>query len=475
MAAPPQTESETAQSPCLASMAQSSKTLVAIVTAGILLRIVVFAFQGPFNNDKHFEVVRYVHEHGTVPAADELNQAYQPPLYYVLAAPLLHMGGRKTVQAFSLALSIGTLLVLFVLLGDLPLTSPTSRAVSLSLPAFLPQFVMYGNYISNDCLTFFLGSLLFLQLWRCFRCPSSPRLFLLAVCLGVGLLTKATFLAFVPVLALFAHLLSRKAGAPPRRAVLVLALFLTLSSAVGCYKYVHNLRHMGRALVTNVNEEELWVRSQRPTNTGVESFVDVNILRLVRYPTVSGHTVHSYPLLFYGSFWYQFIPESNFRGNMTGLRAIGSAIYLAAFPVSLLMLTGFVRIACTLWHPAGPSGQDGREIPARAFKLAAVLLTLANVALLMAAGLKYDVWTIFQSRSFFASMAGLAIMLDAGYGLVAGSRCPRLHAFIAASLVLLLALAAAYFVSEIVLVVRHPPAPSMDYFLTYPVDMRVNL
>ena len=456
-------------------MAESSKHLVVVLTAGILLRVVVFAFQGPFNNDKHFEVVQHIHERGALPASGDLNQSYHPPLYYVLAAPLLHVGGRKTVQAFSLVLSVGTLLVLFVLVRDLPFVSPAARLVSFSLPAFLPQFVMYGNYISNDCLTLLLGSLLFLQLWRCFLCPTSTRLLLLALCLGLGLLTKATFLAFVPVLAPFVYLLVRKEGAQPRRAVLMSAAFLALSSAVGCYKYVHNLRHVGAAFATNVNEEELWVRSQRPTNIGVRSFVDVDLLKLVRHPTVSGHTVHSYPLLFYGSFWYQFIPESNFRGNMTRCRALGSAIYLAALPVSLLMLAGAVRILTSVRHPSGAMTADDGELPASTFRLAAVLLTVANVALLLAAGLRYDIWTIFQSRSFFASMAGLTVMLDAGYGLVASGRFPRLHAWIVASLLLLLVLTASYFVSEIVLVIRHPPSPAMDYFLTYPVDMRLTV
>ena len=49
----------------------------------------------------------------------------------------------------------------------------------------------------------------------------------------------------------------------------------------------------------------------------------------------------------------------------------------------------------------------------------------------------------------------------------------ELHAGLVASLVVLVALFLTYFVSEIALTVRHPPDPSMDYFLTYPVDMRV--
>ena len=454
-------------------MAEPSKPLVAILAAGILLRVVVFAFQGPFNNDKHFQVVQHLHDHGTLPASGEMNQAYQPPLYYLLAAPLLRLGSRKVVQALSLAISIATLLVLFLLLNGLPFVSAGSRMVCLSLTAFLPQFIMYGNYISNDCLTFLLGALLFLQLWRCFRRPSPLQLLVLAACLGSGLLTKATFLAFVPVLAVLAYVLAIRGGARPCRAVMLVTVFLAVSCTIGSYRYIHNLRHGGRLFVTNVDDDALWVRSQRPTNIGLRSFVDINVLKLVRRPTISGHTVHSYPLLFYGSFWYQFIPESSFRGNLTRLKYLGSAIYLVALPVSLLMLAGLLRTAHSLRHGVKLLKLSDREFAATVYRQAAMLLTLANVALLVLAGLKYDIWTIFQSRLFFASLAGVAIMLDAGYALIGHRRHPRLHAGLVASLVVLVALFLTYFVSEIALTVRHPPDPSMDYFLTYPVDMRV--
>jgi 4-amino-4-deoxy-L-arabinose transferase-like glycosyltransferase len=83
-----------------------------MLPVGILLRIVVFLFVAPINNDDHGEVVRLLVERGRFPALWDTLQAQHPPLYYLMAAPFLRAtGSYKGVQLLSLAFSIATLLV----------------------------------------------------------------------------------------------------------------------------------------------------------------------------------------------------------------------------------------------------------------------------------------------------------------------------------------------------------------------------
>ena len=82
-----------------------------LLALGIALRIVVFWFLDPLNNDAgHLDVIKYIVEHRALPAATASFESYQPPLYYLLAAPFYAASGNvKWVQVLSLAFSILTL------------------------------------------------------------------------------------------------------------------------------------------------------------------------------------------------------------------------------------------------------------------------------------------------------------------------------------------------------------------------------
>ena len=91
-----------------------------VLAAGILVRIVVFIHMGYLNNDNHLEVIEYVGHHWTPPHAGQFSQAFQPPLYYFIAAVLLRLGNIPAVHGLSLILSIATLLLIAHLLRQLP-------------------------------------------------------------------------------------------------------------------------------------------------------------------------------------------------------------------------------------------------------------------------------------------------------------------------------------------------------------------
>ena len=87
-----------------------------LLSLGIFVRLCTFLFLNPSNNDDHFNVIRLLVANGRLPLMTDTGQAYHPPLYYVMAAPLLAIfGTEKAVQSLSLILSIGTLVILYIL------------------------------------------------------------------------------------------------------------------------------------------------------------------------------------------------------------------------------------------------------------------------------------------------------------------------------------------------------------------------
>ena len=188
--------------------------MLGILAVGILARIVVFYYLGPFNNDNHFEIIRYIVRKGALPRVDQFNQAYHPPLYYLLASFFLRWGGSQNGSVFFAHPLQRTLLLAYRLICWMPWISRPIKPWCLALIAFHPQFLLYSLFISNDNVAIFIGMLIFDQCRRvlCVRSPAW-------LCLAGGVAwpwpaTRATFLIFILPLAVFVFLLhaDRPAG-----------------------------------------------------------------------------------------------------------------------------------------------------------------------------------------------------------------------------------------------------------------------
>ena len=460
---------------------------------GIALRILVFCFLAPLNNDRgHALVVQYIVEHHTLPAATHSGESYQPPLYYLLAAPIwAATRSLKWVQALNLVFSILTLLVFYRLFyARKLLPSETAAQCAFGLACFLPQFVLFGLYISNDTLAVFLGALLALQTARFTARPSARSAALLALLTSLGLLTKATFLSFLPVLfALVSFVLLRR-GRPAAKACAAGLALCLLAAGLGSWRFVQSYREVGDPFVSNLGSQYQWVVAQQRSYRGIESFADVNLLKLVRAPSVSRRTDGAYPLLLYGTFWYPHIPESNFRvSRHAPFYYVGSAIYLLAVIPSVFFLAGLFELAKRLWrvaardlsHPANRVSADPLDggLLAKAFTpsqsavfpspmqpnpparnadlpiddqhllvaAVAAAFLLGNLVLILAVAVKWHVWSVMQGRLLFPSFAGM--LLPFGEGVAALAKNRRATALLAASILALAICFCLYYTTEI--------------------------
>lgn len=447
-----------------------TRAFQAVLAGGIVLRLSVFAYMGYFNNDNHLAVIEYVSRVWLPPSAAQFDQAYHPPLYYFLAAPLYLLGSLPAVQGLSLLLSILTLCLIAALIHRLPGLDEKLMPWCLALPSFHPQFIMFSLFISNDTLAIFVGALVFYQSWRVQAAPSPGNCALLGIFLGLGLLTKAVFLVFVLPLILFVWAVLSRSELPFPKVLARISAFAFIVTAVGCYKYVENFVLFGNPLLSNL-DFATWAAEQKPTWTSFRSVIDFDILKLVQNPITSAATVHSYPLMLYGSFWYAFVPESTFRGNLIApFNRLGSIIYLLALCPTILGLIGAGRIVRSL---AGLRFERSSEnqLPAnRTIYDGALLLTLLlNLFLIVSVGWRYDVWSVFQARLLFPSYFAIVIAFSAGLAWSAQSR-PR-FAVVRAFLLALFVVFFAYFLAEFYLATRYPVNPLALDHMPYKIDM----
>jgi len=450
----------------------ASNIFFLLLGLGVLIRIIVFAHIGYLNNDNHLEVVEHVARTWLPARADQFNQGYHPPLYYFLAAFFYLIGGAPAVRIFSLLLSVATLALIALVLRQLPWISASLGNWAVALAALHPQFVLFGLFISNDTLAIFLGALLCYQCRRLQLAPSIANHSLLGIYLGLGLLTKAAFLAFVLPLCLFVWLNGRERAVAHAQIVQRLLIFAIAATVLGVYKYAEQFVLFGNPFVSNLDLAD-WVKDQRPTWIGISSLLDINLVKLMIHPVVGSHTVHSYPLMTYASFWYAFIPESTFMSNLiVPLNRIGSAIYLLALVPTALIISGIAVSARALFllfvrgQTIDETQSRQRAILEGAFVIALVL----NLFLILAIGWRYDAWSVFQGRLLFSAYFAILLSLIRGLELVPPLRSWQLLFRLALGVLLTLFLF--YFVIEVVLARTYPPTLFTTPHIGNNIDMR---
>ncbi|MGD8626944.1 MAG: glycosyltransferase family 39 protein, partial [Anaerolineae bacterium] len=197
----------------------------------------------------HFTYVRYLAQHGRLPDTTEEHEAFQPPLYYALGAALtfwiddeadapfavvgnayydvadprapknllLHTAAEAwpyrgwarawhLVRFLSIALGAVTIWAVFHLGRTLFPGQPAIPLLMAALTAFTPQFLFLSAVANNDNAATAFAALTLWQVAALLHDPpgTSPwrRGILLGLFLGLGLLSKASLVALVPVVGL---------------------------------------------------------------------------------------------------------------------------------------------------------------------------------------------------------------------------------------------------------------------------------
>ncbi len=189
------------------------------------------AWQVP-DEPAHYNYVRYIVENGALPVLQfgDYDQSYneqftnpantpslpidplryefhQPPLYYLLAAPIYALAGGDllVVRLVSVAFGGALIVVTFLIVRQVMPDRPELALGTAAFVAFVPQHLAMMAGVNNDSLAELLLALILLQTFRVLECRESKELrelkelVALGVLLGLGLLTKTTDYLAVPV------------------------------------------------------------------------------------------------------------------------------------------------------------------------------------------------------------------------------------------------------------------------------------
>ena len=182
----------------------------------------------------------------------------QPPLYYALEAVPYWLSPWHEILArlafmrlLSALMAAGTVLAIFLFLRELLPSTPWTWTVGALVVAFQPSFDFIAAGVQGDNLLFLTSAATFLALLRCFRRGLTVRRGAwLGLAVAAGVLSKLTFLALLPGVALALALLAWRALPDGRRSALS-AMAVTIAVAavpVGLYALLNVvLWHRGGA------------------------------------------------------------------------------------------------------------------------------------------------------------------------------------------------------------------------------------
>jgi hypothetical protein len=318
---------------------------------------------------------------------------HQPPLYYLLAAPL-HSLGIVGERALGVLIGAAGIWVIFLCARLLFPDDPPLAVVAMGFAALLPMRQAITAAVGNDGATELVFSLTALSLVAALRGGFTPlRAFSLGVCLVLALLTKTTGMLLVPVAAFALWRLradGESASSIARGAGIVAAVVLAGAS----WWYLRNVRVTGEFLPMRAFRQEFAGTSRARDWIGRPLAVD----------PLSGELVPSAPMTRAGyvglvaawtarSFFAAYTPPRK--------AAIGAPVFLPQqfyWPYAAFLavaLAGLLRVRPKEWTPAQRSGA----------------WTLGLIAVLVVGAFGAFAWEYFQATGRYLYPALLPISI----------------------------------------------------------------
>lgn len=201
--------------------------LATYLVIGVLFAVNTPAWQAP-DEPAHYNYVHFVAVHGALPVLqpgdyDQAQQMqaidarfgpgssiaafryefHQPPLYYVLAAPIFRLTAGALLPLRLFSVFLGALLLLVIYRAAALIVRPALALGVMAFVAFLPMHVAMLSAVNNDSLAELLMAVM---LWQCLHLLLHPPRqslrpwFGLGAIAGLGLITKSTVYGLLPML-----------------------------------------------------------------------------------------------------------------------------------------------------------------------------------------------------------------------------------------------------------------------------------
>lgn len=210
-------------------------------------------FDKDYNEGRHINYIMHLYTYGSLP--DKIvGQFYHPPLHHFIMALELKIMDYfsdsasfkfESLQIITLIYSIIILITLYKILEELKIEDKY-KIIPMLLFSCYPIYVFFAGSINNDELVtmFALLCLLFLIKWS--KNPSMKNTIIIALCIGLGLMTKSSmYVMIVPsVYVYFKKLIEftneeKKVG----KLLLELLLFTIIAGTLGFWFQIRSFMH----------------------------------------------------------------------------------------------------------------------------------------------------------------------------------------------------------------------------------------
>lgn len=199
----------------------TQKAVLLLFAAAFLIRLVYVLYTGIYERQHDVETfgggighagyIEYFYNNARLPDFDvrDVWQFYHPPLHHILAAVHLRLmtflgvsyeAATESLQMLTLYYSMVALLVSYRILRELQISEKALIAVFAVL-CFHPTFVIFSGSINNDILSvsFSLAALLYAIRW--YKQCTFRNILKIALCIGLGMMTKLSSWMVAPAVA----------------------------------------------------------------------------------------------------------------------------------------------------------------------------------------------------------------------------------------------------------------------------------
>lgn len=213
---------------------------------------------------QHYQYIEYVWENRSIPIATEGWQMFQPPLFYVLSAPLFGLLKSLVGPANTAFLLRATNLLCGLLLVELCYRAlryvypdrDDLQSMGTILGGLLPMNIYISQVVGNEPMAaLFAGTavVICLRWFSTGTVPSKSAAVLLGLAVGLSVLTKPTALLLVPAIFLCMAYLVFTCHGRTRESAATLAqhtaIFVGVAALVSGWYYVRNYMLMGHFFV----------------------------------------------------------------------------------------------------------------------------------------------------------------------------------------------------------------------------------
>ncbi|MFP4324271.1 MAG: DUF2142 domain-containing protein [Anaerolineales bacterium] len=323
-------------------------------------------------------------------------QDHQPPLYYLLAAPIYALtdGDLLALRLLSVAFGLGMLLATFALLRLLFPEQPWLAPLAAGFVVFIPQHLAFLGGVNNDPFANLLVACTLLAVvWYLARPAEAPRLreaLVLGVLVGLAFLTKSTIYFLAGIAGLAILLRWRRARWPQATGAQQIAAFLIPALVLGGLWWGRNLDVYGGTDFLGLQQHNEVAAGQLQTTDYIQQAPpaglggDLNTYR------------RNYLFTTFHSFWGQF-----------GWMAVPMPIrlYRVLLGVCVLLGIGSLLYAGQMKWPRRLTAPQQEAL---------VLFALASL-LVLAAYLLYNLTFVqFQGRYLYPALVPLAVWVSIG-------------------------------------------------------------